>query len=236
MAAKEKHVTHIPLTTLLPVIGLSIAAGFAIVYMSLVGTGNKAKNISTQAPVAATNPAKTTGAEKTGKATAQQNDTNSLTGYNKGELAAFLIHKEPQDLPNITFFDAQGKSYALSDWKGKTVLLNLWATWCAPCRKEMPDLNALQQHFSGEKFDLLALNVDKGNLDKPAAFFKKLGINNLKLYGGENSHKLNPLLRAPGLPVTILVNPDGKESGRLVGPAHWNSKDARELIAAALGK
>ncbi len=156
-----------------------------------------------------------------------------LKGLNKGEMAAFLVRKTPMDIPAFSFVTPSGAQKNLSHWKGKVVLLNIWATWCIPCRKEMPDLDKLQASLGGKDFDVVTVNIDKGGLAKPARFFKKLGIINLSLYGA-TSKRLTTLLRAPGLPATILVGKNGKELGRLIGPAHWASPDAIALIKAAI--
>ena len=156
-----------------------------------------------------------------------------LKGMNKGEMAAFLIRSTPIQVPPFSFVTSAGAQKNLSHWQGKVVLLNIWATWCIPCRKEMPDLDKLQASLGGKDFEVVTVNIDKGGLVKPARFFKKLSIKNLTLYGA-TSKRLTTLLRALGLPATILIGKNGQELGRLIGPANWASPDAIALIKAAM--
>lgn len=164
----------------------------------------------------------------------KQAKQTSLTGFNKGEMAGVLIRANPQDIPAFAFRTMQGETKNLSQWKGKIVLLNIWATWCVPCREEMPDLDQLKAKLGGADFDVVTISIDKGNLQKPAMFFQQFSIKNLTLYGAQ-SGRLTTLLRAPGLPATILIGRDGKEIARLIGPAKWGSNDAISLIKAAIG-
>jgi thiol-disulfide isomerase/thioredoxin len=157
----------------------------------------------------------------------------SLRARATGTMAAFLVHDRRKDIAPFSFRDAAGADRTLADFKGRTVLLNLWATWCAPCRKEMPDLAQLQKDLGGEDFEVLALSLDIKGADASAAFLKQTGAGNLALYTDANSASL-AALQALGLPVTILIDRDGKEAGRLLGPANWASDEAKALIKAAL--
>ena len=139
----------------------------------------------------------------------------------------------PQTLPEFSFVDESGKSVSLNDFRGKVVVLNLWATWCAPCRHEMPALDAVKKAFEGRPVEILTISIDRGGLGKPRRFFNEIGVKNLTLYG-DNTGRLAPLLRAIGMPTTLLIDPEGREIGRLIGPAEWNSPDAKALIEAAL--
>ncbi len=156
-----------------------------------------------------------------------------LKNLNTGHMATFVIRQKPQDLPEFEFQDATGASKTLKDWSGKVVLLNLWATWCAPCRKEMPWFDNLQKELGGEAFELVALSVDRGGIVKPQKFFDEIGIKHLKLYH-DKTGRLAGKLRAFGMPTTLLINGEGKEIGRLVGPAQWDSEDALRLLKAAI--
>jgi len=150
----------------------------------------------------------------------------------KGEVAAFTVHDKPADLPVLSFKDADGKDHGLADWKGKVVLLNLWATWCAPCRHEMPALDALKGQLGGKDFDVVALATDRGGLEKPRKFWTDGGFKSLSLYAdnADAQHGLGII----GMPTTLLVGRDGREIGRLIGPAEWASPEAKALIEAAL--
>jgi thiol-disulfide isomerase/thioredoxin len=152
-----------------------------------------------------------------------------------GALAAFLVKPDRRPVPDIAFQDGSGKPLKLSDWKGKVVLVNLWATWCAPCRKEMPDLAELQKELGSDQFEVLAISVDRKGAEASSAFLKDTGADNLKLYI-EPTTAIVGELQAIGLPVTILVDRKGNEIGRLLGPADWSSPEAKALIKAALGE
>ncbi len=153
--------------------------------------------------------------------------------YSVGEMITFVASSEPKDLPEIRFIDGDGAETSLAGWRGKVVLLNLWATWCAPCRKEMPMLDGLQAELGGDQFDLVAISIDRGGLEKPGKFLEEIGIKNLKLYNN-SSGRLASSLKAFGMPTTLLINREGKEIGRLVGPAEWDSEEALALIKAAI--
>ncbi len=155
-----------------------------------------------------------------------------LQGLNTGEMAAFLINPAPPVMPNVTFQDADGKDVALEAWRGKVVLLNLWATWCVPCRKEMPQLDKLKADLGGKDFDVIALSSDRGGLDKPRKFWTDTGITSLGLYA--DSHDAQHALSVIGLPTTLLIDRTGHEIGRLVGPAEWASPEAKALLQAAI--
>ena len=157
----------------------------------------------------------------------------------RGDVAAVNVAKSPLKVPDLTFKDAAGKQLSLADWRGHTVLLNLWATWCVPCRKEMPTLDALQGKLGGPDFQVVAVNIDTRDPDKPKAFLKEIGVKHLGYYADESAHSFQELKsvgRAFGMPTTLLVDPQGCEIGTIAGPAEWASDDAVKLIEAALGK
>jgi thiol-disulfide isomerase/thioredoxin len=153
--------------------------------------------------------------------------------YNRGTMTAFVMRKEPVALPDIAFKDGQGNPVTLADWRGRVVLINLWATWCAPCRREMPALDRLQVKLGGEDFEVLAISVDRKGAEASAKFLSETGAENLALYVDE-TFKVARDLKAPGLPVTILVDRQGREIGRVTGPAEWDSEDALALIGAVI--
>jgi thiol-disulfide isomerase/thioredoxin len=153
--------------------------------------------------------------------------------YNRGTMTAFVMRKEPVALPDIAFKDGEGNPVTLADWRGRVVLINLWATWCAPCRREMPSLARLQDEIGGDDFEVLAISVDRKGAEASAKFLIETGAENLALYVDE-TFKVARDLKAPGLPVTILVDRQGREIGRLTGPAEWDSEDALSLIGAVI--
>lgn len=156
-----------------------------------------------------------------------------------GEVAAVNIATKPLRLPDLAFNDASGKPRTLADWRGRTVLLNLWATWCVPCRKEMPALNALEKRLGGPGFEVVTINIDTRNLDKPKDWLKEVGVTNLAYYADPSAkvfQDLKAIGRAFGMPTTLLVDPNGCELGTIAGPAEWASDDAVKLVEAALQK
>lgn len=152
-----------------------------------------------------------------------------------GAMAAFLVKAERKPLKDVAFADGAGKPLKLSDWKGKVVLVNLWATWCAPCRKEMPDLAKLQKEMGSDQFEVVAVSVDRKGAEASSAFLKETGADSLKLYV-EPSTAIVTDFGAAGLPSTVLVDRKGNEIGRLLGPADWASPEAKALISAALAE
>ena len=138
----------------------------------------------------------------------------------------------PQLLPEIRFQGADGKSYTLSDFRGKVVLLNVWATWCAPCRKEMPALDRLQQKLGGPDFQVVALSIDNGGAAAVRRFYDETGVRALAIYV-DSSLEATSKLRTVGIPTTLLIDREGRERWRKTGPAEWNSP---EIIESLRGK
>jgi thiol-disulfide isomerase/thioredoxin len=152
-----------------------------------------------------------------------------------GPLAGFIVHAARKDIAPFKFMDATSQEVDLSKWKGRVVLLNLWATWCAPCRKEMPDLAKLQTTLGGPEFEVVALSVDRKGLEASQAFLKELGVTNLAGYSDADATSL-AALQALGLPATVLIDRTGKEAGRLLGPADWASPEAQKMVKALLAE
>ncbi len=167
-----------------------------------------------------------------GAATPAAMASPALKGLNTGEMAAFLINPAPPEVPKVAFKDADGKEFALEAWRGKVVLLNLWATWCVPCRKEMPELDKLKAELGGRDFDVIALATDRGGLEKPRKFWSDNGIKQLGLF--TDSSDAQHALSIIGLPTTLLIDRTGHEIGRLIGPAEWASPEAKALLQAAI--
>jgi thiol-disulfide isomerase/thioredoxin len=148
-------------------------------------------------------------------------------------MAAFVRHDSPQEIPVITFTDATDAQKDSGVFKGKVTLLNLWATWCAPCRKEMPELAKLQKELGGVDFQVVELSEDLKGYGPSAKFLKEVGADNLTLYADVNAKALDAV-KAPGLPVTLLLNREGREVGRLIGPAPWASDEAKAIIEGVI--
>jgi thiol-disulfide isomerase/thioredoxin len=152
-----------------------------------------------------------------------------------GALSAFLVKANRTAVPELKFFDGQGRARTLKDWQGQVVLLNLWASWCAPCRKEMPSLEALQRRFGSKDFEVVAISVDRGGLKVAQKFLEETQARLLRIYV-DPSAKAIETLRALGLPVTVLIDRQGREIGRLLGPADWSSPEALRLINVAINE
>ena len=157
----------------------------------------------------------------------------------RGEIAALAPAKAPVRVADLSFRDDKGGNRKLADWKDRVVLFNLWATWCVPCRKEMPALDALQQKLGGPNFEVVAVNIDTRDIEKPKAWLKEVGISNLAYYADPTARIFQDLKekgRAFGMPTTLVVDGNGCEVATLSGPAEWASEDAVKFISTALTK
>jgi len=201
---------------------LAAIAGFGTVYWSFAPSDNALRSASAPELSAQMPPAGEQGA-----------GASPLLGLNTGAMAAFVVRKAPVALPDFTFQTADGASRSQGDLLGRVVLLNIWATWCVPCREEMPQLDALQAELGGADFEVVAINIDKGGPDKARKFLEETKATDLALYT-DPSGKMFAKLKAVGMPTTLLLDTQGKEIGRLVGPADWASADAKRLIEAAI--
>lgn len=201
---------------------LAVIAGFATVYLSFAPSDNGRGPAS--APGEAAKPAAETGEGTKG---------GPLAGLNTGPMSAFVARPKPLDLPDVAFEGLDGAKKTLGDLKGKVVLLNIWATWCVPCREEMPQLNALEAELGGDGFEVVAINIDKGGTEKAKVFLEEAGAKDLAFYA-DPTGKLFAKLKAVGMPTTLLLNSQGQEMGRLVGPADWASPEAKRLIETAI--
>jgi len=158
--------------------------------------------------------------------------------FARGEVAALAVAEAPLRLPDVAFHDAKGAERHLSEWRGRTVLLNLWATWCIPCRQEMPALDELEGMLGGPRFEVVAVNIDTRDSAKPRAWLDEIGVKRLTYYGDPSARvfqDLKQIGRALGLPTTLLVDGAGCEIGTAAGPAQWASQDGIRLVEAALG-
>jgi len=157
----------------------------------------------------------------------------------RGEVAGVVVASRPLLIPDLAFRDESGSERHLAQWRGRTVLLNLWATWCIPCRKEMPALDALQAKLGSPQFEVVSINIDTRDADKPRAWLKEAGISRLSYYADASVKVFQDLKlvgRAIGMPTTVLLDPQGCEIGTIAGPAEWASEDALKLVRAALAQ
>ena len=159
-------------------------------------------------------------------------DTAALEALRQGSLQK-LVFRDPVAVPDVVFTDPAGAEHRLSDWAGSYVLVNFWATWCAPCRQEMPGLDALQAEFGGKGFEVVPIATGKNALPGIRRFYAETGVTHLPVL-------LDPrqaLARAMGvlaLPVSVLLDPEGREIARLIGDADWSGASARAIVAALL--
>jgi thiol-disulfide isomerase/thioredoxin len=199
---------------------LGTIAGFAGVYL----TGGLQRNVGVVSDASCVNAGLT---------------AKRLMPLSKGEVAAFAPNASPRRATALEFKDGTGRTVSLEDFKGRVVLINLWATWCVPCRKEMPALDELEQKLGGRDFAVLAINLDQRGGDKPRKFLEEIKVKNLIYYEDPTTNvfqKLKAAGRAPGLPSTILIDRDGCELGFMPGPAEWAGEDALALLRAALSR
>ncbi|MDX0429120.1 redoxin family protein [Sinorhizobium medicae] len=199
---------------------LGVIAGAAAVYVKETGSGNggDAPTADASCPLAAQKVA-------------------SLTPLMRGQVAAMTPAANARPIGGLDFAGPDGKPLTLAAFAGKTVLVNLWATWCVPCREEMPALNALQQALGGDRFEVVAINIDTGADDKPKAFLDEVGVQALGYYRDASMGVFNTLKKeglAFGLPATLLLDEKGCLIGSMNGPAAWDSDDAKKLIEAAM--
>lgn len=159
----------------------------------------------------------------------------SVSTETGGSDSSIALHETPQPVSELSFIDGEGREISLADFRGKTILLNIWATWCVPCREEMPALDRLQAKLGSSDFEVVPLSIDRDGLPKVRAFYEEFSLEALGIYvdaSGKAAYRLN----AVGIPTTLLINPDGLETGRLVGPAEWDSPDLVNMIQQQLEK
>ncbi|MFC5385673.1 TlpA disulfide reductase family protein [Aquamicrobium segne] len=204
------------------------AVGALAVYVTSGLSGNNAADISTSVAASGDNAC----ALKTERA---RQVADAATGH----VAAMMAADPPQSLAALAFNGPDGTPVTLAGHEGKTLLINLWATWCAPCRAEMPALDMLQQEKGSDRFEVVAINVDTGNDEKPKAFLEEIGVSSLAYYSDHTMGAFNDLKAkglALGLPVTVLVDEDGCLLAHMNGPAEWSTPDAFSLVEAAMDK
>ena len=194
---------------------LSALAAFAAVYV----IAGRPDNERGAGPASQTQAAKSQGPQ-TGA---------GVNPLSTGAMTTFVFKKQPEALPDIAFVNGAGKPVRLADWRGKVVLLNLWATWCAPCREEMPALDRLEQALGSDKFQVVALAVDKAGVEGARKFLDETKVKALPVFADPTA-RVGTELKVIGMPTTILIDKEGREIGRLVGPAAWDSAEAKRLV------
>jgi thiol-disulfide isomerase/thioredoxin len=147
----------------------------------------------------------------------------------------FLLWEGSRPVPALEFKDGEGRPLTLEDFHGKVVLLNIWATWCGPCREEMPTLDALQAELGGPEFEVLALSIDQAGVGAVEDFFKEIDLQDLRIYIDKTAMAA-PKLGVVGIPTTLLLDRQGRELGRLVGAAEWDSPEMVKFFRDAIEK
>lgn len=203
-------------------------AGAVAVYVRESGSGNNG-----QAEVAV-------GESPDDKACAAKAErSKTVAAAATGQVAALLPADPPQSLKRLAFNGPDGKAMTVADHAGRTLLVNLWATWCAPCRAEMPALDQLERERGGDAFEVVAINVDTGDDAKPRKFLQETGVEALGYYRDGTMAVFNDLKKrglALGLPVTMLIDGEGCLVAHMNGPAEWAGDDAGRLVDAALAQ
>lgn len=157
-------------------------------------------------------------------------DMSDISALREGTMKK-LIFSDPTAVSAMAFTHADGGEFRLSDFQGKYVLVNFWATWCAPCRKEMPMLSELQTEFGGDTFEVVTIATGRNELAGIRRFLDEINVDNLPLYL-DPKQKLARDMAVLGLPITVILDPDGNEIARMRGDAEWNSESAKAIIQA----
>jgi len=162
-------------------------------------------------------------------------DIAQIEALREGTLKKLVFAAQPKEVSQLPFTDPEGGEHRLADWKGKYVLVNFWATWCAPCRKEMPGLDALEAKFGGDKFQVVTIATGRNTLAGIRKFFKEVNVTHLPILLDPNQ-RLARDMTVFGLPATMILNPEGQEIARLRGDAEWSSESASAIIEALLAQ
>ena len=159
----------------------------------------------------------------------------ALEAVRTGDMKKLMFHSTPEVVPSTAFIDEAEKEHSLEQFRGKYVVLNFWATWCAPCRHEMPMLSNLQAEFQGDGFEVVTIATGRNSLTGMKKFFDEIEVDNLPLYR-DPKQKLARQMAVLGLPITVILDPEGREIARMRGDAEWDSESAKAIIAALLAK
>lgn len=161
--------------------------------------------------------------------------TTDLAALRQGTMKKLIFHSEPKDVSQVAFSDPDGGVHQLADWQGKYIAVNFWATWCAPCRKEMPSLQQLQETYGGDDFEVVTIATSRSKLPAIRRFFDEVEITSLPILM-DPKMELARDMAVLGLPITIILNPEGQEIARLRGDAEWFSNSAQAIIAGLIAQ
>ncbi|SFD64612.1 TlpA disulfide reductase family protein [Roseivivax sediminis] len=161
-------------------------------------------------------------------------DIEAAQALADGDMKKLTFHSEPNPAGTADFETFDGEPASLSDYEGKWALVNFWATWCAPCRKEMPMLSELQTELGGEDFEVVTIATGRSPRPAMQSFFEDIGVDNLPTLRDPNS-ALAREMAVLGLPITVILNPEGDEIARLQGDAEWDSDVAKDMLRTLIG-
>jgi len=161
-------------------------------------------------------------------------DTAALEALREGDMRKLIFHAAPMAASDATFETAQGGETSLAAYRGQYVLLNFWATWCAPCREEMPSLNRLQTELGGADFQVVTVATGRNPPPAIRRFFEETGVDVLPRHR-DPQQRLAREMAVLGLPISVILNPEGQEIARLRGDAHWDSDSAKAIVRALIG-
>lgn len=156
-----------------------------------------------------------------------------LTALKAGDMKKLVVYDTPLPTPDLPFADETGAERSLTEFRGKVVLLNFWATWCAPCRAEMPALDRLQAEMGGAQFQVVTLATGRNPLPKIDKFFAEAGVTGLPRFKDERQN-LARAMGVAGLPVSVIIDAEGREVARLIGEAAWDAPEAKAVLQAVI--
>lgn len=162
-------------------------------------------------------------------------DVSAAKELRRGDMNKLIFHPEAKPAGTAEFMTFEGEPLTLDQWQGKWVLVNFWATWCAPCRKEMPMLSELQDKLGSDTFEVLTIATSRNAPPKIKEFFESIEVDNLPMHRDPKS-QLARQMAVLGLPVTVILNPEGQEVGRLLGDADWSSENAIGVLSALIAE
>ena len=198
--------------------------------------GNEEAGASAPEPVELADAATAADTESAAAAPMSAPDpTTPLADLREGDMKKLNLLSEPRAVSDAAFLTSDGGEITLAAYEGQYVVLNFWATWCAPCRHEMPTLSALQEEFGGDAFEVVTVATGRNAPQAMSRFFDEIGVTNLPLHR-DPEQGLARDMAVLGLPVTVIIDPEGREIARLQGDADWHSDSARAIVAALLDR